>query len=83
MTDDYIRDNFTTVSLNEEFLAMPYPILYELISSGDLNVDSEEQVYEAVMKWIRRDKEMRKAHLPALLEKVRNSEGNNFYSWKK
>lgn len=71
MTDDYILDNFSTVSLNEEFLAMPYPILYKLISSGDLNVDSEEQVYEAVMRWIRKDQEIRKAHLPALLEEVK------------
>ncbi|XP_059169346.1 kelch-like protein 8 isoform X2 [Physella acuta] len=70
-TDNYIRDNFIAVSQNEEFLSMPIEILTSLVSSPDLNVDSEEQVYSAIMVWIKHDNEKRKPHLPELLSKVK------------
>ncbi|XP_005098214.1 kelch-like protein 8 [Aplysia californica] len=71
MTDTYMRENFIAVSMNEEFHNMSFPILKELIVSPDLNVDSEEQVYNAIMKWIKHNLEQRVSHLPDLLERVK------------
>uniref|UniRef100_A0A0B6ZMB8 BTB domain-containing protein n=1 Tax=Arion vulgaris TaxID=1028688 RepID=A0A0B6ZMB8_9EUPU len=70
-TDTYIRENFISVSQTEEFLFMTFDILLEFISSPDLNVDSEEQVYLAIMKWINHRPDDRRANLPYLLEKVK------------
>ncbi|CAG5131884.1 unnamed protein product [Candidula unifasciata] len=70
-TDGYIRDNFIAVCHTEEFLQMTPDILVEFISSADLNVDSEEQVYNAIMRWIGHRPGDRKSQLPRLLEKVK------------
>lgn len=37
--------------------------LRELISCDDLNVETEEQVYEAVVKWVRFDLSGRRKHI--------------------
>ena len=38
--------------------------------SRELQVDCEEQVYEAIMRWVRRDVQERIEALPELLDKV-------------
>uniref|UniRef100_A0A2C9JL26 BTB domain-containing protein n=1 Tax=Biomphalaria glabrata TaxID=6526 RepID=A0A2C9JL26_BIOGL len=69
-TDNYIRDNFIPVSQTDEFLSMPIDILAALVSSPDLNVDNEEQVFVAVLTWIKHDLEHRCHHLSSLMSKV-------------
>ena len=51
----------------EEFFELPLTHLIDIISSDLLNVSSEEQVYEAVMSWIKHDKDERRSHLLHLL----------------
>ncbi|CAL1545214.1 unnamed protein product [Lymnaea stagnalis] len=70
-TDNYIRDNFISVSQNEEFLSMPIEILASLAASADLNVDSEEQVYTAILSWIKHDTEKRGEFLSSLLAMIK------------
>ncbi|KAK0052955.1 kelch-like protein 8 [Biomphalaria pfeifferi] len=70
-TDNYIRDNFIPVSQTDEFLSMPIDILAALVSSPDLNVDNEEQVFVAVLTWIKHDLEHRCHHLSSLLSKIK------------
>jgi kelch-like protein 20 len=38
---------------SEEFLLLPLNQLIDIISSDELNVRSEERVFNAVMSWIR------------------------------
>ncbi|KAL5012057.1 hypothetical protein ScPMuIL_010608 [Solemya velum] len=71
MADDYMSDKFLDVISNDEFKNVPFSLLEKLLSSADLNVQSEIQVYEAVMKWVQEDVETRKGHLPALMAKVK------------
>jgi len=71
MTDMYMRENFIAVSVTEEFLAMPLTLLEDLVGSPDLNVESEEQVYKAIILWTKHDEVLRKQYLPNLLGKVK------------
>ena len=43
----------------EEFFELPLTHLIDIISSDLLNVSSEEQVYEAVMSWIKHNMDER------------------------
>lgn len=56
---------------SEEFLYLPLDQLVEIISNDELNVKHEEQVYQAVMNWIRFGLDERKQHLAQLLQHVR------------
>ena len=69
--ESFIEKNFVDVSVSEEFQQLPLEGIIRLISKDDLNVRSEEQVFEAVLRWIKEDEQNRKEHLPALLEQVR------------
>ena len=55
----------------EEFLQLPLSQLTAVISSDVLDVRSEEQVYEAVMSWIKHNKDERRCHLLHILKHVR------------
>ena len=49
---------------SEEFLLLPVIQLVDVISSDELNVRSEEQVYSAVMSWVRYNIQERRPSLP-------------------
>ncbi|XP_058035937.1 kelch-like protein 18 isoform X3 [Ahaetulla prasina] len=67
----FVHQHFVEVSMSEEFLALPYEDVLELISRDELHVKMEEQVYEAALSWIRYDREQREAFLPELLSRIR------------
>lgn len=71
MADDYILEHFTEVADGEEFLSMSHKLLEILLSSADLNVASEAQVYETVMRWVKHDVMARECHLAKLISKLR------------
>jgi len=50
----------------------PAPQVLDLISSDSLNVPSEEEVYRAVLSWVKHDVDSRRQHVPrvSLLGKV-------------
>lgn len=48
---------------SEEFLLLPAGQLIDIISSDELNVRSEEQVYSAVMSWLKYNASERRQHL--------------------
>lgn len=48
---------------SEEFLLLPAGQLVDIISSDELNVRSEEQVYSAVMSWLKYNVSERRQHL--------------------
>lgn len=42
----------------------PPPQVLDLISSDSLNVPSEEEVYRAVLSWVKHDVDSRRQHIP-------------------
>ncbi|XP_074260065.1 kelch-like protein 18 isoform X3 [Saimiri boliviensis] len=69
--NSFIHQHFVEVSMSEEFLALPLEDVLELISRDELNVKSEEQVFEAALAWVRYDREQRGPYLPELLSNIR------------
>ncbi|XP_067887622.1 kelch-like protein 18 [Heterodontus francisci] len=70
-SNSFIHQHFVEVSMSEEYLALPFEEVLELVARDELNVKSEEQVFEAVLAWVRFDRENREDYLPQLLTKVR------------
>ena len=69
--DFFIENNFKDVVSSDDFNNLPFSVLQSLISSHKLNVDCEESVYNAIMKWIKYDTKQRCKQLLALLKEVR------------
>ncbi|XP_050164047.1 kelch-like protein 18 isoform X1 [Myiozetetes cayanensis] len=69
--NSFTHQHFPEVSMAEEFLALPLDDVLELLSRDELNVKSEEQVFEAALAWIRYDREQREPFLPELLSRIR------------
>ena len=46
IADKFTQHNFQEVMEHEEFLLLPLPQLIDIISSDELNVRSEEQVFQ-------------------------------------
>ena len=59
------------VARQETFLALPQPLLVELMCDDSLAVRSEVTVYEAVMAWVRSDEAERKGAIGEVLGTVR------------
>ncbi|XP_043543916.1 kelch-like protein 18 isoform X2 [Chiloscyllium plagiosum] len=70
-SNSFIHQHFVEVSMSEEFLALPFEEVFELVARDELNVKSEEQVFEAALAWVRFDRESREEYLPQLLTRVR------------
>ncbi|CAF1569806.1 unnamed protein product [Rotaria magnacalcarata] len=71
VADRYAQQHFIDVKESEEFLFLPIHQLIDIISSDELNMTSEEDVFNAVMQWISCDVQQRKQYLPKILEHVR------------
>ncbi|XP_004449785.1 kelch-like protein 18 isoform X1 [Dasypus novemcinctus] len=69
--NSFIHQHFVEVSMSEEFLSLPLEDVLELVSRDELNVKSEEQVFEAALAWVRYDREQRASCLPELLSSIR------------
>lgn len=57
--------------MSEEFIHLSASTVIDLISSNDLGVLTEEDVFEAVIQWIKHDRDSRLEYLPRLIEHVR------------
>ncbi|KAL9954902.1 hypothetical protein ACROYT_G042487 [Oculina patagonica] len=68
---DYIKMNFSIVLNSEEFVSISQNNLVRLISSDDIQVEKEEEVYQSVLKWVKHDEANRVAVLPELLKHLR------------
>ena len=66
-----IKENFFSVVNNEEFVSISKKSLIDFISSDEIQVEREEEVYQAVLKWVKYDEENRVSDLPELLSHLR------------
>ena len=71
ISESFILENFVAVSKSEEFLHLRFSEIEKLISLDDVIVESEEQVYEAVISWVKHDVDNREKVFAQLLSKVR------------
>lgn len=70
-SEKYIYEHFNDVVKNEEFLLLPRDELAALLTCEELNVDSEEDVYNALISWARQDVDERQSFLAELLGIIR------------
>lgn len=71
VADLFTLHNFQDVMDTEEFLLLPVEQLCEIISSDELNVISEEDVFTSVMKWVIFNINERRENLKEVLKFVR------------
>lgn len=67
----FVLENFSSVLECDEFLHLSLNRLKDYIASDWIEVQVEDTVYEAVMKWINYDIDERRSDLLELLEEVR------------
>lgn len=68
----YARKHFPdVVKQSEEFLSLRVTDVVDLISSNELGVLTEEDVFEAAIQWVKHDKEQRLQYLPDLIQHIR------------
>ena len=70
-TRKFINSNFTTVTASKEFLNLPSSGVDEWISSDDIMIDAEENVFEIIIRWIDHDKSERSGKFSELFSHVR------------
>lgn len=56
---------------HQEFLTLQVEQLSNLLKSDDLNVVTEENVFESLMTWVQHDSANREQHLAALLKLIK------------
>ncbi|XP_010012459.1 PREDICTED: kelch-like protein 30 [Nestor notabilis] len=64
----FLQENFEAVSLQEEFLQLSKERLTVYLSKDQLQVQEEQSLAEAVLRWVRHDPGSRAQFLPELLE---------------
>ncbi|XP_055349187.1 kelch-like protein 2 [Paramacrobiotus metropolitanus] len=69
----YILQNFVRVAKTQDFLLINPEKIMELLASDNLFVETEDQVFEAVHRWIDYDRAGRTAHLTDVLQSVRTA----------
>ena len=65
-----IRDHFALVSSTDEFLDLEFELLMDLVSDEKIVVAREEEVYEAVLRWVKYDQETRQVYFEKLFREV-------------
>ena len=68
---DLIKRSFVSLSKSNLINAIDYDIFKSMISSTDLNVNSEIEVFEAVVTWVEHDENNRMSLMFDLLKNVR------------
>lgn len=68
----YIMRYFVSIAtLSEELVTLSLGDLQEIINADELNVKSEETVWDSILRWINHDPEDRKRHIVSLMKCIR------------
>uniref|UniRef100_A0A8C6SSG7 Kelch-like family member 40b n=1 Tax=Neogobius melanostomus TaxID=47308 RepID=A0A8C6SSG7_9GOBI len=68
---NYACERFQLISRDEEFFQLLPSELAAILANDNLNVESEEVVFDSLMTWVSRDLENREKELPSLIDLVR------------
>lgn len=74
MADQYACEHFTEVVECEDFVRISPQHLHKLLSSNDLNIENEKQVYSAAIKWLLANPQHHATWLDEILAQVGQSE---------
>lgn len=67
----FVNFNFPDVALEQELLDVPHTLLIRLIASEHLRVDTEFQVFNAALRWMKHDVINRRRYIFEILSNVR------------
>lgn len=67
-------EHFVKIKDAKEFFLLDFHVLLEIVRSDDLKVDREEDVFNAVVKWLNHDQSNRKQYSADLLKLIRFSQ---------
>ncbi|KAL9978680.1 hypothetical protein ACROYT_G016227 [Oculina patagonica] len=67
----FIQSNFATVAKSEEFLNLTSQEVEEWISSDEIVINAEEDVFNIILGWIEKERETRKGKFEELFRHVR------------
>nr|CAB3260019.1 kelch-like protein 5 [Phallusia mammillata] len=68
---EYTMDHFTEVTHNKEFLLLPINQVCDLLSSDDVNIPTEINMFEALLRWVKNCEGERRIYMPQLLSHIR------------
>ncbi|XP_026170549.1 kelch-like protein 11 [Mastacembelus armatus] len=68
---EMIRRNFHKIINNEEFYMLPFHLLRDWMSDSEIIVDSEQELFEAILKWVHKNTEEREMHFEKLFRLLR------------
>ncbi|KAI5102868.1 kelch-like protein 11, partial [Silurus meridionalis] len=68
---EMIRRNFHRVIQDDEFYTLPFHLVRDWLSDAEITVDSEEVLFDAVVKWVHRGTEDRERHFEELFRLLR------------
>jgi len=71
IANNFAKENFTDVSKNQEFLLLNPDQLNDILSSDDLNVSREEEVFHALFLWVNFEVDKRRDQIGEILASVR------------
>ena len=66
-----INSNFTDVMETEEFLKLEAKQVLEWVSSDDIIVNAEDDVFKGIVRWVSHSKSEREGDFPELLHQIR------------
>ncbi|XP_058476675.1 kelch-like protein 11 [Solea solea] len=69
-----IRMNFHKVIHNDEFYTLPFHLLRDWLSDSEITVDSEQELFEAIVGWVHQNTEEREKHFEELFRLLRLSQ---------
>lgn len=74
MADQFACEHFTEVMECEDFVSVSPQHLHKLLSSSDLNIENEKQVYNAAIKWLLANPQHHTMWLDEILAQVGQTE---------
>ncbi|KAL3051520.1 hypothetical protein OYC64_001715 [Pagothenia borchgrevinki] len=66
-----IRRNFHKIISNEEFFTLPFHLVRDWLSDSGITVDSEQELFEAIVKWVHQNTEERGKQFEELFKLLR------------
>ena len=68
---DMINSDFSAVMETEDFVSLDIKQVMEWVSSDDITVNTEEEVFKGIVKWVSHNKSEREVDFPGLLHQIR------------
>ena len=66
-----INTNFSVIMETEDFLNLDQKQVMEWVSSDEIIVNAEEEIFKGIVKWVSQNKRDREEDFPKLLHQVR------------